>query len=167
MPGWIAALLTLTGIGCVSLPVSRFAVKGKRGKAAVLIAHGAAVLLGAVLLIFALLVADNAAGGTADERAWAADAFRLWIRVGGSFTAVVGGVLLAASLIRHKMVKIRALAGCASVLVLLFFGGSYGVICIGESVNPAVWVWLSTAGCAALMNAGGLADAFFSFLPKK
>ena len=140
MPGWIAALLTLTGIGCVSLSVSRFAVKGKRGKAAVLIAHGAAVLLGAVFLVLALALADNAAGGTAEERAWAEDAFRLWIRVSGCFTAVVGGVLLFAALLRHKMVRVRALAGGTASLVLLFFGGCYGVICIGEGVNPAVWV---------------------------
>ena len=167
MPGWIALLLALTGIGCVFLPFSRFALKGKRGKAAVLIAHGAAVLLGAVLLTAALLLADNAAGGTAEERAWAADAFRLWMRVSGCFTAVVGGVLLMAALLRHKMIRVRALAGGTASLVLLFFGGCYGMICIGEGVNPAVWVWLSTAGCAALMNAGGLADAVFSFLQKK
>ena len=167
MTGWVAAALMLSGIGIIALHISRFAVKGKRGKAAVLIAHGAAVLLGAVLLASALALAGNAAGGTAEEQAWAADAFRLWIRAGGIFTAAVGGVLLLAALLRHKMIRIRAMAGGAASLVLLFFGGFYGVICVGESVNPAVWVWLSTAGCALLISAGGLADAFFAFLRKK
>jgi len=161
MAGWAAAALSAQGIFMIVLSVLRFRVRGKRGKWAVFMAHLAAVAAGAVCLILSGILAGNASGGTADQLAWAADAYALWMRAGGIFAAAVGGVLLIASLIRHKMVKVRALAGCAAVLVLLFFGGSYGVICIGETVNPAVWVWLGTAGYAGVLMTGGLADAGF------
>ena len=127
-----------------------------------LIGHAAVVIVGAVCLGVSLVLAENASGGTAEQLAWAADAYALWLRMGGIFTAAAGGVILLASLIRHKMVKIRALAACAASLMLLFFGGCYGVICIGEAVDPSGWVWLCAAGYAGLMHLGGAVDAAFA-----
>ncbi len=167
MAEWAAAVLSAQGITVIMLSALRFRVRGKRGKRAVMLGHLVMVLAGALCLLISGILAGNVSGGSADQLAWASDAYWLWMRSGGIFTAAVGGVILLASLIRHRMVRSRALAGCAASLVLLFFGGCCGVICVGEAVDPSPWVWLSTAGYAGIMMLGGLADAVFDFLAKK
>jgi len=96
--------------------------------------------------------------GSADLRAWAADAFTLWLRWGGAFTASVGGVVLLAALIGHRMRRVRALAGCAGTVLILLTGSAYAVLCSGEAVDPSAWVRLAAAGMACLSTAWSAVD---------
>ena len=168
-------MTTVIGVGCAVLGIGvilstclRRAAHTRRARTAVLCAEAAWVLLGAVCLALSFAMANGASGGTADERAWAADAFALWSRIGGITTAVTGGILLCAALIRHERERTRAFVGCMSSLVMLLCGGCYGVLCVGEGIDPSLWVWMSALGMAGLLRIGAAVDALFArFSPQE
>ena len=158
----IGIAYALCGIGVILSTCLRRTAPTRRAKTAVLCAEAIWVLGGALCLGISLWLAAHAEGGTAAERAWAADAFALWLKAGGSTAAVTGGILLCAALIRHRRERIRAFVGCMSFLVMLLFGGCYGVLCVGEGIDPSLWVWLSALGMAGLLRLGAAADALFA-----
>ena len=155
------------GIGSILAAVFRLTVHTRRGWTALLCAEAAMVLAGGCCLAASLVMASAPGEGRADQLSWAADAYLLWLRLGGISGAAVGGILFCSSLIRHRMERTRVLAGGIASVVMLLFGFSYGVICIGEAVDPSVWVWLSALGFTGLMRLFALADAAFAlFCPK-
>lgn len=126
-----------------------------------LIANCAAVVAGTVLTVVSRILAAGASDTpdvSPDLLSWAEDAFSLWFRSAGTVSAVVGGVLLLASLIRHKMKRIRATAGCALVWLLLLIGGAYAVTCVGTVLDPSPWIRLCTAGLALFVTAWSIPD---------
>lgn len=115
---------------------------------------------GAVLLAVSLCRAANAPAQTdsADLLAWAQDAFALWLRCGGIFAAVTGGMALLAALIRHTMVRARAIVGCAASWILLMTADAYAIMCTGKTPDPSRWVLYSGAGLALLAMSWGIPD---------
>ena len=126
-----------------------------------LIVNIAAVVTGAVLTAVSLILAAGAADTpdvSPDRLSWAADAFSLWLRSAGIVSAVAGGTFLLASLIRHKMKRIRAIAGCALVWLLLLLGEAYASTCVGTVLDPSPWIRLCTAGLALSVTAWSIPD---------
>lgn len=143
-------------------------VRNKTALRALLIANIAVCAAGAAMTAASLLLAGQAQTRTdnADQLSWAADAFSLWLRWGGGFTAAAGGTVLLAALIRHSMGRVRALTGCAAVWLILLAGSAYAVTCEAEAVDPSRWVELSCCGFAALAAAWSIADLAFRLREK-
>ncbi len=99
-------------------------------------------------------------------RAWASDAYSLWVRTSGIFSAVIGGVLLLAAAIRHPMVKIRTFVSASIPILLLVGGGIYAVFVENEVADLVTDVYLWTVGCACLAPVGVYLDTVYSlFFP--
>ena len=76
----------------------------------------------------------------------------------GGFTAVVGGLLLIAALIRHKMVWMRTLIAPCAVILLQIGGGAYALLCENASVDLSGIVTMFAAGCGGLLLCGMAVD---------
>ncbi len=100
-------------------------------------------------------------------RAWAADAYTLWVRTAGIFTAGIGGAILLAALIRHKMVRTRAAVGAAASAVVLIFGALYAVTVENASADLCTPIYLFSLGCACLLPLGTYADTALARFAKK
>ena len=151
----------LIALAALWFSIGACAARRKPALRVLLIANCAAVAAGAVLTGVSLLLVAGAADTpdvSPDLLSWAADAFSLWMRSAGIVSAAVGGVLLLSSLIRHKMKRIRAIAGCALVWLLLLIGGAYAVTCVGTDVDPSLWIRLCTAGLSLLVTAWSIPD---------
>ncbi len=121
----------------------------------------AAFALGAVLLavgISCLIAASVRIGhitgalpADAEFSAWAADAYSAWARLIGIFSAVIGGVLLVAALIRHPFVKIRTFSAAIVALPILLGGGMYAVTVATEAADLVTPVHLFSIACACLV----------------
>lgn len=150
----------LIGVSAVIFAVCALYLPGIKARRTVASVNLASLLAGAALLAAASVQSRRAAALTdnADLLAWAEDAFVLWIRFGSIFTAAVGGALFLAALIRHRMRRVRALAGCACTVLILLAGSAYAVLCASETVDPSAWVRLSTLGLAWLSTAWSAVD---------
>ena len=137
-----------------------------------LIANIAAAAAGALLTSVSMILVAKAADMpdvSPDLLSWAEDAFALWFRPAGAVSAVVGGTLLLASLIRHKMKRVRAISGCALVWLLLLLGEAYAATCVGTVLDPSLWIRLCTAGLALLVTVWSIPDLAYCLKenPKK
>ncbi len=103
----------------------------------------------------------------AEYRAWAADAYGLWARVSGIFTAVLGGLLLVASLIRHPMRKTRVAVCALGTVLVLIFGGMYAVTAQNAVADLVTPIRLFTVGCACLVPLGAYTDTALARFSKK
>lgn len=117
---------------------------------------------GAAMLCAALLFSHDAAAVGGETEAWARDAFGLWARMAGVFTAAAGGALLLAALIRHKMTRTRTAVFACGALILLGAGYAYAATCRSSDVDAGFWALVYTLGCAALLGAGNAVDLLFS-----
>lgn len=90
----------------------------------------------------------------AEFRAWAADAYGAWARLCGTFSAVIGGVLLIAALIRHPFVKIRTLSAVIVSVLILLGGGVYAVTVRNATADLVTPVYLFSIACACLVPIG-------------
>lgn len=98
---------------------------------------------------------------TEEYIAWATDAIRIAIRCGGFLTALIGGAVLAAALIRHPFARIRRVVACAGAILIALLGRAYSAMCVTESASPAVPIQWFAAGFAGLMLCGSLVDAIY------
>lgn len=135
----------------IALCTATFLAKTKRSRTIVLWLARAAVLAGALCAAVAVVLASRMTAD-AETLAWARDAWTLWLRAGGVFTLVVGGITGAAALIRHKLVSVRRIAAAAGSLLLLLLGRAYASICRAEAVDVLTPVVLWTVGCALLLS---------------
>jgi hypothetical protein len=83
---------------------------------------------------------------------------RVWFRGAGIFTAIVGGAVLTAALIRHKLVRTRRLVALSGALLVLLGGAAYTVMCTSETLDFRLPVCLFTLGCAGVTQAGCAVD---------
>jgi hypothetical protein len=136
----------------------------RRGKWAIGVAVSASLycIAGAVLCFIAVQDARAvlaAARPDAVTAEWAYDTMRAWFSIAGIGCAVVGGPLLLASLIRHKMARMRTvIAPCAS-LAMGLAAAAYTVLCENTSIDFTAVIYTFAAGCAALLLCGLAADA--------
>lgn len=159
----------LIAVFAVVLSAGVLAVQSKTALRILLYANIAAAAAGGILLGISVLFARNAAGTegvSADLLSWAADAFSLWLRMAGTASAAAGGVLLLASLIHHRMRRIRALTGCVLIWVILLCGEVYAVTCAGSVVDPSVWIRICTCGLALLVTIWSIPDLLCSLREK-
>lgn len=106
----------------------------------------------------ALYRAERIALSGLTEAEWAYDMLEGWFSLAGGFTAVVGGLLLIAALIRHKMVWMRTLIAPCAVILLQIGGGAYALLCENASVNLSGIVTMFAAGCGGLLLCGMAVD---------
>ncbi len=106
----------------------------------------------------ALYRAERIALSGLTEGAWAYDMLEGWFSLAGGFTAVVGGLLLIAALIRHKMVWMRTLIAPCAVILLQIGGGAYALLCENASVDLSGIVTMFAAGCGGLLLCGMAVD---------
>ena len=92
------------------------------------------------------------------EAEWAYDMLEGWFSLAGGFTAVVGGLLLIAALIRHKMVWMRTLIAPCAVILLQIGGGAYALLCENASLDLSGIVTMFAAGCGGLLLCGIAVD---------
>lgn len=135
----------------------------RRGKWAIGVAVAISLycIAGAVLCFIAVqdaravLAAARPDAATAE---WAYDTMRAWFSIAGISCAVVGGLLLLASLIRHKMAWMRTvIAPCAS-LAMGLATAAYTVLCENTFIDFTAVIYTFGAGCAALLNCGLATD---------
>lgn len=106
----------------------------------------------------ALYRAERIALSGLTEAEWAYDMLEGWFSLAGGFTAVVGGLLLIAALIRHKMVWMRTLIAPCAVILLQIGGGAYALLCENASVDLSGIVTMFAAGCGGLLLCGMAVD---------
>lgn len=139
-------------------------IRPSRGKWAIGVAvcAGLYCIAGAVLCYIAVEDARAvlaAARPDAVTAEWAYDTMRAWFSMAGIGCAAVGGPLLLASLIRHKMVWMRTvIAPCASLATGLA-AAAYTILCENASIDFTAVIYTFAAGCAALLCCGLAADA--------
>lgn len=135
-----------------------------RGKWAIGVAVATCLycVAGAVLCVIAVrdaravLAAARPDAATAE---WAYDTMRAWFSIAGVSCAAVGGLLLLASLIRHKMAWMRTvIAPCASLATGLA-AAAYTVLCDNAFIDFTAVIYTFGAGCAALLSCGLAVDA--------
>ena len=154
-------LLLLPAAGCLFVR-DRRALRGLAWGSLGLNAAGAALIV-AALILFARA---NRLTENAELLRWAEDMFRIWLRYGGGFSAVVLLCTVSAVLIRHKLRTVRTLGAAAAGLLVLIVGAAYAVLCEAETVNPALWVRLSTLGFAGLVQLCCTLELFFALRTK-
>ncbi|MBQ8747648.1 MAG: hypothetical protein IJZ08_07280 [Clostridia bacterium] len=132
----------------------------------VLLAVGILCLIAASVLS-GRIVSDPALD--AEFHAWAEDAYGAWARLCGTFSAVIGGVLLIAALIRHPFVKIRTFSAAIVSVLILSGGGMYAVTVQNATADLITPVYLFSIACACLVPICIPYDAAFAlfFKPRK
>lgn len=104
---------------------------------------------------------------SAEWREWAWDAYGLWARWAGVGSAILGGILLLAALIRHPKQRTRAAVCVAISALLLIGGGMYAVIVANDVADLVTSVHLITIACACLVPIAAYVDAAFARFAKK
>lgn len=124
--------------------------------------------------IFCLIAASVRAGALfanasldAQFREWASDTYGLWARGAGITSAVLGGILLLAALIRHPLKRIRAAAGAILAALLLIFGGLYAVTVANAVADLVTPVQLCSIAYACLVPLAAYADTAISLFKKR
>lgn len=125
----------------------------------VLLAAGIACMIAASVKAD-VIFSDSALDET--YRAWASDTYGLWARTSGIFSAVIGGILVLAALVRHPMVKMRAAIASAVTILLPIGGGIYAVFAENSVTDLVTPIHLLSLACACLIPLGAYLDTAYA-----